>query len=296
MLATERTTGQRWYCLPSTQAHQTGQNREPSSWCSGCPSSRPSIEAVVGAVLTWLYLSGNQLTGCIPEGLRDIAESDLRQLNLPDCGAATPGEAATPTPERADGVCHVGLIVRPGESCSYPGTSTEFSVDSSETGRFLFFTARDRNRRPQHDQQRCHVLLRGQQARRRNLVHRGSGGFVSKAKALPRPQLGRLRRVGLRPGPADRGQGAADAVLVGGVHGRVVGRAQASAPGRRSRSSSGRSIRSARGKWSARALDRSTQREATAACAVASPCLADVCGFLRCRGISLGSHRPTHPL
>ena len=93
-------------------------------------------------MLTWLYLSGNQLTGCIPEGLRDIAESDLRQLNLPDCGAATPGEAATPTPERADGVCHVGLIVRPGESCSYPGTSTEFSVDSSETGRFLFFTAR----------------------------------------------------------------------------------------------------------------------------------------------------------
>ena len=88
-----------------------------------------------------LYLSGNQLTGCIPEGLREIAENDLVELNLPDCGAATPGATATPTPERADGVCHVGLIVRPGERCTYPGTSTEFSVDSSGTGRFLFFTA-----------------------------------------------------------------------------------------------------------------------------------------------------------
>ena len=35
----------------------------------------------------------------------------------------------------------MGLIVRPGESCTYPGTSTEFSVDSSGTGRFLFYTS-----------------------------------------------------------------------------------------------------------------------------------------------------------
>ena len=44
--------------------------------------------------LTWLWLSRNQLTGCIPDGLRDIAENDLADLKLPDCGAATP----TPTP------------------------------------------------------------------------------------------------------------------------------------------------------------------------------------------------------
>ena len=37
--------------------------------------------------------------------------------------------------------CYVGLLVNPGESCTYPGTSTEFSVDSSGFGRFLFFTA-----------------------------------------------------------------------------------------------------------------------------------------------------------
>ena len=93
--------------------------------------------------LTVLFLNDNRLTGCIPEGLREIAENDLVELSLPHCGAATLGETAAPipTPERAGGVCHVGLIVRPGESCTYPGTTSEFSVDSSGTGRFLFFTA-----------------------------------------------------------------------------------------------------------------------------------------------------------
>ena len=36
--------------------------------------------------LTGLGLSDNQLTGCIPEGLRDIEANDLGDLNLPDCG------------------------------------------------------------------------------------------------------------------------------------------------------------------------------------------------------------------
>ena len=48
--------------------------------------------------LTGLFLHGNQLTGCIPEGLREIAKNDLAELNLPDCGAATPGATVTPTP------------------------------------------------------------------------------------------------------------------------------------------------------------------------------------------------------
>ena len=56
---------------------------------------------------------------------------------------ATPIPVPTPTPEHtpAEGVCRVGLIVGPGESCTYPGTSVEFSVDSSGRGQFLFFTA-----------------------------------------------------------------------------------------------------------------------------------------------------------
>ena len=45
--------------------------------------------------LTHLVLYGNQFTGCIPEGLRDIAWNDLVELNLLDCGAATPTPTVT---------------------------------------------------------------------------------------------------------------------------------------------------------------------------------------------------------
>ena len=37
--------------------------------------------------------------------------------------------------------CGAGLVVGSGESCTYPGSSLEFSVDSSGRGRFLFFTS-----------------------------------------------------------------------------------------------------------------------------------------------------------
>ena len=33
-----------------------------------------------------LYLDGNQLSGCIPSGLRDVEESDLSDSGLPFCG------------------------------------------------------------------------------------------------------------------------------------------------------------------------------------------------------------------
>ena len=35
--------------------------------------------------LTQLYLSGNDLTGCVPPALRDVPENDLNDLSLPDC-------------------------------------------------------------------------------------------------------------------------------------------------------------------------------------------------------------------
>ena len=37
------------------------------------------------ANLTWLALRGNQLTGCIPAGLRDLRSNDMDELGLPDC-------------------------------------------------------------------------------------------------------------------------------------------------------------------------------------------------------------------
>ena len=35
--------------------------------------------------LFWLYLSQNELTGCIPEGFRKVQEDDLADLGLPIC-------------------------------------------------------------------------------------------------------------------------------------------------------------------------------------------------------------------
>ena len=37
--------------------------------------------------------------------------------------------------------CHAGLVVGPGQRCTYPGTSQEFWVDDSGRGHFIFFTA-----------------------------------------------------------------------------------------------------------------------------------------------------------
>ncbi len=39
------------------------------------------------------------------------------------------------------GTCEVGDVIQPGESCTYPGTDDEFSVDDAGRARFLFITA-----------------------------------------------------------------------------------------------------------------------------------------------------------
>ncbi len=41
------------------------------------------------ANLQWLYLGdGNQFTGCIPVGLRDVEHNDFYGLGLPFCGTS----------------------------------------------------------------------------------------------------------------------------------------------------------------------------------------------------------------
>ena len=40
-----------------------------------------------------------------------------------------------------EGDCYVGLLVRPGESCTYPGTTDAFSVNERSRGSFLTFLA-----------------------------------------------------------------------------------------------------------------------------------------------------------
>ena len=45
------------------------------------------------------------------------------------------------TPTAAQTVCSVGMRIGPGERCTYPGSDQDFWVDSSGTGRFMFFTS-----------------------------------------------------------------------------------------------------------------------------------------------------------
>ena len=49
-----------------------------------------------------------------------------------------PAPAPAPEPERA---CTAGLVLQPGESCTYPGTSEKFTVNADGTATFLFSTS-----------------------------------------------------------------------------------------------------------------------------------------------------------
>ena len=44
-------------------------------------------------------------------------------------------------PTRPGGACAAGLLLRPGESCTYPGTSDRFMVNADGSATFLFFTS-----------------------------------------------------------------------------------------------------------------------------------------------------------
>ena len=48
------------------------------------------------ANLVTVYLSQNQLTGCIPEGLRDVTDNDLEDLDLPFCDVLLSGLTISP--------------------------------------------------------------------------------------------------------------------------------------------------------------------------------------------------------
>ena len=64
------------------------------------------------------------------------ASTDAPDDTTPVTVDTTPVEDDT-TP----GVCKVGDVLAPGESCTYPGTDTEFSVLGNGSGQFLFFTS-----------------------------------------------------------------------------------------------------------------------------------------------------------
>ena len=56
-------------------------------------------------------------------------------------GTPDPDPGPTPISTGEQGICRVGDVLSPGESCTYPGTDEKFSVLGDGSGRFLFFTA-----------------------------------------------------------------------------------------------------------------------------------------------------------
>ena len=50
-----------------------------------------------------------------------------------------------PVSAQGGGDCYAGLVVEAGESCTYPGTDVEFSVDGSGSGRLLFLSSGQRS-------------------------------------------------------------------------------------------------------------------------------------------------------
>ena len=66
-------------------------------------------------------------------------------INSAGTGPASDSDSATTDAAPAQATtCSVDLVVSPGESCTYPGQSDEFSVDSTGRGSFLFTTAGER--------------------------------------------------------------------------------------------------------------------------------------------------------
>ena len=60
-------------------------------------------------------------------------------INSAGTGPTSNTDSATTVEEPvSDDTCTVDLIVEPGGRCTYPGTSTEFSIDPNGTGRFLY--------------------------------------------------------------------------------------------------------------------------------------------------------------
>ena len=55
--------------------------------------------------------------------------------------AITVTEPTTTAPPVAHGDCRVGMLLNPGDSCAYPGTTDEFTVTADGRGRILFFTS-----------------------------------------------------------------------------------------------------------------------------------------------------------
>ena len=101
---------------------------------SGTNAASFTIESTTGqlktsAALDYETKSTYTVTITVSDG--NLTDSITVTINITDV-AETPADT---------GICQVGDVLAPSESCTYPGTDTEFSILSNGSGQFLFFTS-----------------------------------------------------------------------------------------------------------------------------------------------------------
>ena len=107
-------------------------------------TSGTSIEikdtTINGVVYNFVAKSQRDGTWLVETAGDSVAPTPTATATATPTAIPTPTPTATPTPV-PDGECRAGLVVGPGESCTYPGTAAAFSVDSSGRARFLIFSS-----------------------------------------------------------------------------------------------------------------------------------------------------------
>ena len=91
-----------------------------------------TIPSVLGnlTALEFLYLAGNQFSGCIPEEIRFVGDNDFDSLGLPYCGTPTPTLTPTAT---LTATATPTATPTPGDS-DRPNTYAHGRVDSHTNG------------------------------------------------------------------------------------------------------------------------------------------------------------------
>ena len=134
-------------------ATSNGQTRIDLSWRAPSDDGGADITGYRIEVSTngssWSRLVANTNSTSTSYTHSGLAAGSTRHYRVSATNSAGTGQASntddattdSAPPPPSTGTCSVDLVVRPGESCTYPGRSDEFSVDSAGAGRFLFFTS-----------------------------------------------------------------------------------------------------------------------------------------------------------
>ena len=143
-----------WGASPGTDYYRVYYHNFFSRSCSLSSGDPSFCELLAGNVTGTTYTHASPdanrnyywVVGCNSAGCSDIDSRNPATLATePSTGTSSTETPSTETPSTSttstSGDCQVGVVVSPGESCIYPGTSTEFSVDSAGSGHFLVFTS-----------------------------------------------------------------------------------------------------------------------------------------------------------